>query len=128
MDPCHIPILLTCAPGAQSAPAARGADRRHDQVLIDALRRAHTMVHLDRQRLPTLANAPETQYERRLIRLAFLAPDLQADIVQGRRPALVNLQRLIEQPLPAGWAEQRALFEYIDCTNASKDVDAESAT
>lgn len=81
-----------------------------DEVMIDALRRAHALVKLDRQRLPVCDNAPPTLYERRLLRLAFLAPDLQTMILEGRQPAHLNVEQLIEQPLPIDWTEQRTIF------------------
>ena len=81
-----------------------------DEVMIGALRRAHALVKLDRQRLPVCDNAPPTLYERRLLRLAFLAPDLQAMILEGRQPAHLNVEQLIEQPLPIDWNEQRKIF------------------
>ena len=44
-------------------------------------------------------------------RLAFLAPDLQAAILEGRQPAHLTLEQLIERPIPIDWEEQRAIFE-----------------
>ena len=40
-------------------------------------------------------------YVSRILRLALLAPDIIEMILEGR-PAL-----MLEQPLPAGWEEQR---------------------
>lgn len=68
------------------------------------------MITLDRKRLPTLAVSPDTLYERRLSRLAFLAPDLQASILEGRQPPYLNLEQLVERPLPIYWEAQRDLF------------------
>ncbi len=81
-----------------------------DPVLISALRRAHAMTNLDEKRIPIVRTSPETQYARRLVRLAFLAPDLQKAIIQGTQPAGLNLDQLIGQPLPIDWDEQRKLF------------------
>jgi len=106
----ELPLKVRHSRGRTAIQVSKAKTARYDQVMIDALRRAHAMVELDRQRLPTFANAPATQYERRLVRLAFLAPDLQADIFEGRQPAGLNLEQLIEQPVPIDWDEQRALF------------------
>ncbi len=58
-----------------------------DPILINALRRAHAMVEQDTSRLPICQTSPPTQYARRLIRLAFLAPDLQKKIMDGTQPS-----------------------------------------
>ncbi|MEO8409669.1 MAG: recombinase family protein [Propionivibrio sp.] len=106
----ELPVRIRHRRGRTSILLSKGRTTRCDEVMIDALRRAHAMVKLDRQRLPTCDVAPPTQYERRLIRLAFLAPDLQVAILEGRQPAHLNVEQLIELPLPIAWIEQRALF------------------
>jgi len=55
--------------------------------------------------------APDNAYERRLCRLAFLAPDLQQMIIEGRQPPALNLERLIHESIPLAWAEQRRLYQ-----------------
>ena len=85
---------------------------RPDPTLISALRRAQK---LKRQHglkfegsLPKIEpTAPGDRYELRLLALAFLAPDLQADILAGRQPAGLSLQQLIMNPTPLAWADQR---------------------
>jgi hypothetical protein len=42
----------------------------------------------------------------RILRLAVLAPDILEQILHGRAPQTVALERL-ERPLPASWVEQR---------------------
>ncbi len=83
---------------------------RPDAALIGALRKAHTMIELDSYRLPICGKSPATQYERRILQLAFLAPDLQARIMAGRQPVHLNLEQLTEGNLPVCWNEQRKLF------------------
>ena len=63
------------------------------------------------QRIDTLARAegccPSLISDR--IRLAFLAPDIVEDIIEGRQPASITLASLKRAcPLPMSWAEQRA--------------------
>lgn len=106
----ELPVRISHRRGRMSIELSKGPATRCDEVMIDALRRAHAMVRLDRKRLPTCDNAPSTLYERRLLRLAFLAPDLQVAILEGRQPAHLNLEQLIEQPLPICWHEQRQIF------------------
>lgn len=83
---------------------------RKDPVLIAALRRAHAMTELDSRRMPVLKTSPETQYARRLVRLAFLAPDIQKAIIAGMQPAGFTLDQFMAAPLPIDWNEQRKLF------------------
>jgi site-specific DNA recombinase len=84
-----------------------------DPVLIGALQRAHAMIALDKRHLPLCNRSPETQYGRRLIALAFLAPDLQQAILDGTQPCDLTLDHLMAKPLPAEWAAQRQLFDHV---------------
>lgn len=93
----------------------QAAYRTHskDPVLIGALQRAHAMVELDARHLPVCRVSPATQYGRRLLALAFLAPDLQHAILEGSQPADLTLDHLLSKPLPAGWDAQRKLFQQV---------------
>jgi DNA invertase Pin-like site-specific DNA recombinase len=92
---------------------------RPDPYMVKALRRAHRMlaqhggcpVGRPEQALP--GSAPDGPYERRLIRLAFLAPDLQAKILEGRQPRGLNLKALLRWEPPADWRSQRVEFEAL---------------
>jgi DNA invertase Pin-like site-specific DNA recombinase len=84
--------------------------RRHDPVLIRALRSAHRLTATGADRLPVLESAPSTPYLRRIVRLAFLAPDLQTMILEGTQPAGLTLEQLTRRDIPCGWADQRAMF------------------
>ncbi len=87
-----------------------------DPVLIRGLRQAHRLaktlgwegaagaVACHRER--PLQNS----YERKLVRLAFLAPDLQQRILEGRQPPSLSLARLMETRMPTCWIEQQRLF------------------
>ena len=105
-----LPVRIRNRRGRTTIQLSADPSTKVDEVMIDALRRAHALVRLDRQRLPVCDNAPPTLYERRLLRLAFLAPDLQTMILEGRQPAHLNVEQLIEQPLPIDWKEQRKIF------------------
>ncbi|HTE84159.1 MAG TPA: recombinase family protein, partial [Dehalococcoidia bacterium] len=50
-------------------------------------------------------------YVRRILRLAFLAPDIVEAIAEGRQPRGLTLQRLLG-PVPFAWAEQRRRFGF----------------
>lgn len=78
-----------------------------DPVLVGALRKAHRLVRRDRAGQPLVDAAPQSPYERRLLRLAFLAPDIQRDVLAGRQPPLLNLETLMNGDIPLAWTEQR---------------------
>ena len=79
-----------------------------DPVLVRALRSAHAMLHYDDAGLPALTVAPDTPHRRRLVHLAFLAPDIQRAIIEGRQSAGLTLARLLKGPIPLDWSQQAA--------------------
>ncbi len=52
-------------------------------------------------------------YLRRLAPLAFLAPDIQRALLEGRQPAGLTLQQIIDQDLPLAWADQRRKLGFV---------------
>lgn len=54
--------------------------------------------------------APPGAYERTICRIAFLAPDIQKRILEGRQPADMTLDRLLHGRIPTSWEAQRSLF------------------
>ena len=68
------------------------------------------MLKKDKNGQPLIEVAPKSLYERRLLKLAFLAPDIQQAILTGSLPRRINLERLIKMELPNDWAAQRQLF------------------
>ena len=49
-------------------------------------------------------------YVSRMIRIAFLAPDLKAAILDGRQPRDLTLQFVSTQDIPLDWNDQRRLY------------------
>ena len=92
------------------------AKPRHDQALIKGLSRAHEWREwIERGEISNIEGlAKRAGQERRhthsLLRLAFLAPDIQRDILAGRQPKDLTLSALVEADLPLTWAEQRTLL------------------
>jgi site-specific DNA recombinase len=86
---------------------------RPDKGLIDALARAHRWrVAIERGDVANVddLSVREKLHRRRvreLLRLAFLAPDIQKAIVDGRQPKGLTLERLAKIGPPASWQEQR---------------------
>ncbi|MBZ0227873.1 MAG: recombinase family protein [Bauldia sp.] len=79
-------------------------------VLVTALRTAHAMVLKDANGMPIVETAPASPYARRLVRLAFLAPDLQRAILAGSQPPGLTLSQLMVGPVPLLWTEQVRVF------------------
>jgi DNA invertase Pin-like site-specific DNA recombinase len=99
-----------------AGPAVAGERRRPDKALIGGLRRAHQIARA--HNLSPLQTAGEAAngtgisdtYERKLANLAFLAPDIQIAILEGRQPPSLTLQALIDASMPASWPDQRKLI------------------
>ena len=61
---------------------------------------------------PEHSRSPASAYERALCKLAFLAPDIQRAVLEGRQPPGFNLQQLIKCTVPLAWADQRKEFGF----------------
>lgn len=100
--------------GGRPEPAPKASPNR---PLIGALKQAHTVIRdigfspLQSADELTGKKAPPDPYLRRLCRLAFLAPNLQRDILFGDQPSLLDLQLLMTAELPLSWADQGRLVE-----------------
>lgn len=86
-----------------------------DPILIKALRKAHAMVQREHG-LPFIAAAPVSPYDRRLLRLAFLAPDIQRDILAGRQPPRLSLETLMKQDISLDWRRQHRALHWRGAT------------
>ncbi|WP_373085270.1 recombinase family protein [Sneathiella sp.] len=81
-----------------------------DPSLIRALRTAHAMIEYSSKNGPILQTSPTTPWRRQLVRLAFLAPEIQRAILEGRHPHTLTLAVLMKGEIPLLWADQRRLF------------------
>ncbi len=112
-----LPRRLASRGGRTEVIGATAEPRTADPVLIAALRAAHRLIGRDPRGGPVLDAAPGTSHRRRLIRLAFLAPDLQQAILAGTQPRGLNLAALMEGEMPLSWAAQRQMFAaFVPCT------------
>jgi DNA invertase Pin-like site-specific DNA recombinase len=86
-----------------------------DEVLQRTLAEAHLWTRALRRGTSLTAIARETgrsePYIRTRIPLAFLAPKLQAAILDGRQPTHLSVAQLIRDDIPLDWTEQTRLFE-----------------
>jgi len=98
---------------------ARSGRVQPDRALIAGLRRAHAELQERGIDLTDIrgsiddARGLEDPYLRRLSALAFLAPDIQRAILEGRQPAGLRLADLVSINLPLDWDEQRRLFGFV---------------
>ena len=90
---------------------------RLDRSLVLAVARGRAWVkalrqgeHADTAEIASKHDLSEA-YIRRVLRFAFLAPDMVEAIAEGRQPRALTLQRLLG-PMPFAWAEQRRLFGF----------------
>jgi len=89
-----------------------------DRFLIRALRSAHEILKGDSE-IPLgqpenfpLESAPKGPHFGKLCRLAYLAPDIQAAILEGRQPLDLTQSRLLDTEIPILWDDQRRLFGF----------------
>jgi len=106
----RLPLRLRIRAGKTEVLGGTEPHQRPDPTLVRALRTAHALVEWDRSGAPSLSESPDTPWRRKLVRLAFLAPDLQSAILEGRQPKGMNLAALMVQDVPLSWAEQRRVF------------------
>ncbi len=95
------------------SPACGSAVRRarRDPVLVRGLRKAHRVAADLGWKAGdgtfTGKGVPTNEYDRRLWRMVFLAPDIQQAIMEGRQPPALTLDLLLKMRIPTGWTEQR---------------------
>ncbi|MDP3174806.1 MAG: recombinase family protein [Phenylobacterium sp.] len=96
--------------------AARHASKPN-VALIRGLREAHRVLERLHAgpfgRSTQLTIAPTTTYETRLLRLAYLAPDIQHDILAGRVSAGVTLKQMLDGDVPLDWPAQRRWLQSL---------------
>ncbi|MDB5425208.1 MAG: hypothetical protein JWQ29_2624 [Phenylobacterium sp.] len=100
--------------GGRTVITGASAVRTHlNPGIISALKRAHSELlalnasPLTDNRQLSAAVARATQYERQLSRLAFLAPELQREILNGSQPRGLGLRDILKNEMPPAWADQR---------------------
>lgn len=101
-------------PACMSQPMQRRFLSAPDAVLQRTLAEAHNWARALRAGISLTEIARETgrsePYIRTRIPLAFLAPKLQAAILDGRQPADLSLAKLVRDGIPMDWADQARLF------------------
>ncbi len=115
-----IPVTMTrsgagvIAVGPEGRPALNQPSI--DKTLYAALIRAETwkrrLLAGEVVSIEALAREEDlnASYAGRLIRVAFLSPDLKRAVLDGRQPQRLNLQTIMTRDLPSSWQAQRAMF------------------
>ena len=113
------PIQITKR-GGLTVVGPNGTDaiiKRHlDPALSSALVRAEAwkrkLLNGEVTRLEDLARAEDINptYAARMLRVAFLAPEIKAKIIEGLTDERLSLQNIMRQEVPLDWDDQRALF------------------
>ena len=98
--------------------SAANAAQRVDKTLITTLQKAHRELAANGLtpsaplEMLVEGSSPGDSYIRKIVRMAFLAPDIQAAIIDGRQPAGLTTKQIIENGIPAAWADQRVAFGF----------------
>ncbi len=103
-----VPLMLPLR-GSKTLRTLGARKAAPDHTLIAALRKAHAMLGSERGQ-PVLQASPVSPYDRMILRLAFLAPDIQRDILAGRQPPRFNLEAFRHKTVPLSWSRQRKLL------------------
>jgi len=116
----YAPANLICTRAEFTVPvrAATGPKLQPDDGLINMLKQAaalnqfmlanrdHSLSELARE------NKMGARHFARLIRLNYLAPDIQAAIVDGTHPSGLTRNRILFGPQPLDWEQQRRLYGF----------------
>jgi hypothetical protein len=105
-------LVLTADTGPTAAAPAR--DEKLVALLAEAQKAMAVVLASPGQTLTAIAASDGRCRKRlaRLIRVAWLAPDIVSAIVKGVAPAELTSAKLLDADLSASWAEQRIL---LDC-------------
>ena len=116
----EIPICLKTRRGETLivTPLGPGTSARLNATLVKTLSRAWTWrLALERGRARSAtelarADGCTVRYVTRILRLAYLAPDIIEAILAGRQPGELTLARLLKTDLPLDWDAQREALRF----------------
>jgi hypothetical protein len=112
-------ISLARPHNATTIVRAQNSSPRIDRTLVRAVALAHLWAkQLESGDKRSIVHLVENggrciHYTKKLLPLAYLAPDLVEMILEGRQPPSLTLSALTAQPLPLQWDAQRALVERL---------------
>ena len=106
----HIPRRLKFRGGRAWLSGEAPRRSQLSQPLIKGLKRAHAILDTASDAQSVMQQAPASVHERTLVRLAWLAPDLQVAMLEGRQRSGLCLEDLRCAPIPLCWDDQRRLL------------------
>ncbi len=106
----HLPRRLKFRDGRAWLSGEAPKRARADRALIKALRRSHDLLAEHSDEDGVMQQSPPTVHERNLVRLAWLAPDLQGAILDGRQKQDLCLEDFRHAVVPLCWDDQRTLY------------------
>jgi DNA invertase Pin-like site-specific DNA recombinase len=106
----HIPRRLKFRGGRAWLSGDPPKRSRLNRALIKGLKQGHSLLAAGPDLDGVLQRSPTTAHERTLIRLAWLAPSVQAAILEGRQTPGLCLEDLRCMSLPLCWDDQQKRF------------------
>ena len=103
---------VAIGPDGQSAIRTPKTDPALGAALVRAEAWKRQLLSGEAASLKEIARAENVTpaYARRVIKTAFLAPDLKAAILDGRQPFGLTLEAVTLRDMPLDWDDQRALY------------------
>jgi len=104
--------LTVLGPNGTEAIIKRNLDPALSSALVRAEAWKRKLLNGEVTRLEDLARAEDinSTYAARMLRVAFLAPEIKAKILEGVSDERLTLQNIMRQDVPLDWDDQRALF------------------
>ena len=119
IDPSALQIQVPFAPrrrGVEGKIVVADREPAPDRTLLRAFALAHGWAAVLRSGKPLGKIATTTRHSESFIRtraqLAFLDPDIQKAILEGRQPPELTLERIIRKPIPLDWDAQARLYGF----------------
>lgn len=108
----HLQKILARRPEGQPAVRRAMIDPALSAALIRAEAWKRRLLAGDVESLTVIAKAEcvTPEYARRMIRPAYLAPNLKASILDGRQPSGFTLEAITKTEMPLDWNDQRRLY------------------
>lgn len=104
----HVPRRLQFRGGRAWVQGEAPRQARLSQALIKALKTAHAILADHAGDDGMIVRSPASPHQRDLVRLAYLAPDVQLAFLEGRQKPGLCLEDLRHRAIPLSWDDQRA--------------------
>ncbi|MFN8875271.1 MAG: hypothetical protein ACK5WW_12605, partial [Brevundimonas sp.] len=104
----HVPRRLQFRGGRAWVQGEAPRQARLSQALIKALKTAHAILADHAGDDGMIVRSPASPHQRDLVRLAYLAPDVQLAFLEGRQKPGLCLEDLRHRAIPLAWDDQRA--------------------